>query len=128
MGSVIAGLLVKKGTLHSSTSGSIILLNSDKVAYPVDKADAAVWSQCTGITFEQLRDRISSKLGWQIPTHVLSHLERFVNWCIWAKLIEVRDFTPDQFAKLTEQDSLDEEVSRKLMSLATEEIEPSSET
>lgn len=128
MGSVIAGLLVKKGTLHSSTSGSIILLNSDKVAYPVDKADAAVWSQCTGITFEQLRDKISSKLGWQIPTHVLSHLERFVNWCIWAKLIEVRDFTPDQFAKLTEQDSLDEEVSRKLMSLAKEEIELSSET
>lgn len=128
MGAVIAGLLVKSGELHASASGSIILLNSDKVAYPVDKADAVVWSQCTGITFEQLRDKISSKLGWQIPTHVLSHLERFVNWCIWAKLIEVRDFTPDQFAKLTEQDSLDEEVSRKLMSLAKEEIELSSET
>ena len=75
----------------------ILILNEDKVEYPADKADAAVWAQCIGITFEQLRDMISSKLGWQIPPHVISHLERFVNWCIWAKIIEVKDFTPDQF-------------------------------
>jgi hypothetical protein len=57
----------KKGTLQTATNGSIvIILNEDKVAYPVNKADVAVWSQCTGITFEQLRDTISSKLGWQI--------------------------------------------------------------
>jgi hypothetical protein len=107
--------------MHTAANGSIVILNEDKVAYPVDKADAAVWSQCTGIAFEQLRDAISSKLGWQIPPDVLSHLERFVNWCIWAKLIEVRDFTPDQFAQLMQQDELDKEVSRKLASTAQKE-------
>lgn len=117
------GRLFKKGTLHTAANGSIVILNEDRVAYPVDKADAAVWSQCTGITFEQLRDGISTKLGWQIPRAVLSHLERFVNWCVWAKLIEVRDFTPDHFADLMRHDSLDEGASEKLVSIATEEIE-----
>ena len=125
---MIFGHLFKKGTMHTATNGSIVILNEDKVAYPVNKADAAVWSQCTGITFEQLRDVISSKLGWQIPPDVLSHLERFVNWCVWAKLIEVRDFTPDHFADLMRHDSLDKGTSEKLVSIATEEIEPLSST
>lgn len=60
---MIIGHLFKKGTLHTAKNGSILILNEDKVAYPVDKADAAVWAQCVGITFEQLRDMISSKLG-----------------------------------------------------------------
>lgn len=100
---VIFGRLFKKGTSQTATNDSIVVLNEDKVAYPVDKADAAVWNQCSGITFEQLRDAISSRLGWQIPPDVLSHLKRFINWCIWAKLIEVRDFIPDQFAQLMQQ-------------------------
>lgn len=116
---MIIGRLFKKGTLHTAKNGSILILNEDKVAYPVDKADAAVWVQCVGITFEQLRDMISSKLGWQIPPHVISHLERFVNWCIWAKIIEVKDFTPDQFSELLQQDRLDSEASGKLVSMAT---------
>ena len=122
------GRLFKKGTLHTGANGSIIILNEDRVAYSVDKADAAVWSQCTGITFEQLRDTISSKLGWQIPPDVLSHLDRFVNWCVWAKLIEVRDFMPDHFADLMRHESLDEGASEKLVSIATEGIEPVSST
>ena len=113
---MIFGSLFRKGILQTATNGSIVILNEDKVAYPVDKADAAVWSQCTGITFEQLRDAISSKLGWQIPEDVLSHLERFVNWYIWAKLIEVRDFTPDQFAQLMQQDSTGSDEFRRLLS------------
>lgn len=117
------GRLLKKGTLHTATNGSIVIINEDGVAYSVDKADAAVWSQCTGITFEQLRNGISTKLGWQIPPDVLSHLERFVNWCVWAKLIEVRDFTPDHFADLMQHDSLDKGASEKLVSITTEEIE-----
>lgn len=125
---MIFGRLFKKGTMHTATNGSTLILNEDKVAYPVDKADAAVWSQCTGITFEQLRGSISSKLGWQIPPDVLSHLERFVNWCVWAKLIEVREFTPDHFADLMRHDSLDEGASERLVSIATEEIEPLSST
>lgn len=125
---MIFGRLFKKGTAHTATNGSTVILNEDKVAYSVDKADAAVWSQCTGITFEQLRDSISSKLGWQIPSDVLSHLERFVNWCVWAKLIEVRDFTPDHFADLMRHDSLDEGASERLVSIATKEIEPLSST
>jgi hypothetical protein len=116
---MIIGRLFKKGTIHTMKNGSIIILNEDKVAYPVDKADAAVWDQCAGITFEQLRDMISSKLGWQIPPHVLSHLERFVNWCIWAKLIEVKEFTPDQFSEMLRQDRLDSEATGKLASMAT---------
>ena len=122
------GRLFKKGTLHTAANGSIVILNEDRVAYPVDKADAAVWSHCAGITFEQLRDGISSKLGWQMPPDVLSHLERFVNWCVWAKLIEVRDFTPDHFADLMRHDSLDEGASEKLVSITTEGIEPVSST
>lgn len=126
---MIFGRLFKKGTMHTAANGSIVILSEDKVAYPVDKADAAVWSQCRGVTFEQLRDSISSKLGWQIPPDVLSHIERFVNWCVWAKLIEVRDFTPDHFADLMRHDSsnnsLDKGASEKLVSIiATEEIEP----
>lgn len=116
---MIIGRLFKKGTLHAAKDGSLIILNEYKVAYPVNKADAAVWDQCAGITFEQLRDRISSKLGWQIPPHVISHLERFVNWCIWANLIEVKDFTPDQFSELLQQDRLDSEASGKLVSMTT---------
>lgn len=117
------GRLFKKGTVRTAANGSIIILNEDKVAYPLDKADAAVWSQCTGITFEQLCDSISSKLGWQIPPDVISHLERFVNWCVWAKLIEIKDFTPDHFADLMRHDSLDKGATEKLVSIATEEIE-----
>jgi hypothetical protein len=120
---MIVGRLFKKGMLRTAANGSIEILNEDKVAYPVDKADAAVWSQCAGITFEQLRDGISSKLGWQIPPHVISHLERFVNWCIWAKLIEVKDFRPDQFAELMQQNSLDKETLGKLVSTATKDIQ-----
>jgi hypothetical protein len=113
---MIFGSLFKKGTLQTATNGSIVILNEDKVAYPVDKADAAVWNQCTGITFEQLRDAISSRLGWQIPEDVLSHLERFINWCIWAKLIEVRDFKPDQFAQLMQQNSTGSDEFKRLLS------------
>ena len=115
---MIIGRLFKKGTRHTAKNGSILTLNEDKVAYPVDKADAAVWAQCVGITFEQLHDMISSKLGWQIPPHVISHLERFVNWCIWAKIIEVKDFTPDQSSELLQQDRLDSEAFGKLAAMA----------
>lgn len=125
---MIFGRLFKKGALQTTSNSSLFLLNEDKVPYKVDKADAAIWNLCTGITFEQLRDSISSKLGWQVPPDVLSHLERFVNWCVWAKLIEVRDFTPDQFADLMRHDSLDKGASEKLASIATEEIERLSST
>lgn len=121
---MIYGRLFREGNLQAAANDSLVLINEDKVAYPVDKADAAVWNQCTGITFEQLRDAISSKLGWQIPADVLSHLERFVNWCIWAKLIEVRDFTPDQFAELMQQDKIKTETFKKLLSSAQAEIQP----
>lgn len=120
---MISGRLFKKGTLHTAPDGSTIILNEDNVAYPVDRADAAIWSQCIGTTFEQLRDAISSKLGWQIPSDVLSHIERFVNWCIWAKLIEVRDFTPNQFAELMQQNRLETEVSKRLVSATRDETE-----
>lgn len=120
---MISGRLFKKGTLHTAPDGSAIILNEDNVAYPVDRADAAIWSQCIGTTFEQLRDAISSKLGWQIPSDVLSHIERFVNWCIWAKLIEVRDFTPNQFAELMQQNRLETEVSKRLVSATRDETE-----
>jgi hypothetical protein len=112
---MIFGQLFKKGALQTTSTGSLILVNEDKVPYNVDKADAAIWNLCNGITFEQLRDSISSKLGWQIPTDVLSHLERYVNWCIWAKLIEVRDFTSDQFAELVQQNKADSDTFRKLL-------------
>jgi hypothetical protein len=119
---MIYGRLFKKGTLQTTANGSLALMNERRVAYPVNRADSAVWNQCTGVTLDQLQNTISSKLGWQTPPEVLSHIERFVNWCIWAKLIEVNDFTPDQFAELTWQDSLNEEASRKLASMAMEEI------
>lgn len=118
---MISGRLFRKGTLHTAPDGSTIILNEDNVAYPVDRADAAIWSQCTGTTFEQLRDAISSKLGWQIPSDVLSHIERFVNWCIWAKLIEVRDFTPNQFAELMQQNRIEADALKKLASSAEDE-------
>lgn len=115
---MIFGRLLKKGTLQTTSTGSHLLVNEDKISYEVDKADAAIWNLCDDITFEQLRDGISSKLGWQIPADVLSHIERFVNWCIWAKLIEVRDFTPSQFAELMQQDRTEADALKKLASLA----------
>jgi hypothetical protein len=96
---MIFGALFKKGTLQTTPTGSLVLLNEDNVPYDVDKADVEVWNQCTGITFDQLCDVVGSKIGWQIPADVLSHLERYVNWCISAKLIEVRDFTADQLRR-----------------------------
>ena len=119
---MIYGHLFNKGKLRTA-AGSFMLVNEDKVAYPVNKADAALWSECTGVTFEQLHDRISSKLGWKIPSHAISHVERFVNWCIWAKLVEVRGFTPDQFTELLQKDSLDEVTLKKLASIAPKETE-----
>lgn len=93
---MISGDLFKKGTLQTTQTGSLVLLNEDSVPYDMDKADVEIWNQCTGTTFEQLCNVVGSKIGWQIPADVLSHMERYVNWCIWAKLIEVRDFTPDK--------------------------------
>lgn len=120
---MIFGRLFKKGALHTTANGPLTLVNEDKVSYRVDKADAAIWNLCTGITFEQLRDNISSNLGWQIPADVLSHLERYVNWCIWAKLIEVRDFTSDQFTELVQQNKADSDTFRKLMMSTEEKIQ-----
>ena len=120
---MIFGRLLKKGSLQTAANGSLILLNEDKVSYKVDKADAAIWNLCTGITFEQLRDSISSKLGWQIPSDVLSHLERYVNWCIWAKLIEVRGFTSDQFAELMQQNKSESDTFRKLLLSTQDKIQ-----
>ena len=113
---MIFGQLFKKGRLDTAPGGAVVILNDEKVSYPVNKADAAIWRQCTGITYPELLDTISSKLGWQMPNHVNSHIERFVNWCIWAKLIEVRDFTPEHFAELMRQNELDKEASSKLES------------
>jgi|SRR5581483_3785754 hypothetical protein len=120
---MIFGRLFKKGALHTTANGPLILVNEDNVSYQVDKDDAALWNLCTGITFEQLRDSISTKLGWQIPADVLSHLERYVNWCIWAKLIEVRDFTSDQFTELVQQNKADSDTFRKLMLSTQEKIQ-----
>ena len=118
---MIFGRLLKKGTLQTTSSGSHLLVYKDKISYEVDKADAAIWNLCDDITFEQLRDNISSKLGWQIPADVLSHIERFVNWCIWAKLIEVRDFMPSQFAELMQQNRIEADALKKLASSAEDE-------
>ena len=118
---MIFGRLLKKGTLQTTSSGSHLLVNEDKISYEVDKADAAIWNLCDDITFEQLRDNISSKLGWQIPADVLSPIERFVNWYIWAKLIEVRDFTPSQFAELMQQNRIEADALEKLASSAEDE-------
>ena len=111
---MIFGRLLKIGTLQTTSSGSHFLVNEYKISYEVDKADAAIWNLCDDITFEQLRDNISSKLGWQIPEDVLSHIERFVTWCIWAKLIEVSDFAPSQFAELMQQNRIEADALKKL--------------
>lgn len=100
---MIFGRLFKKGTVRNTSNGLTVLVNEDNVSYNVDKADVAIWDQCRGVTFEQLCSNVASKIGWQVPADVISHLERYLNWCIWAKLIEVRDFAPDQFATLTQQ-------------------------
>lgn len=92
-----------------------MLVNDDNVSYNVDKADVAVWDQCHGVTFEQLCSNVASKIGWQVPTDVISHLERYLNWCIWAKLIEVRDFAPDQFATLNQQIKTESKQFRELL-------------
>ena len=83
---------IKKAIIQTSANGPSVLVNEDNIHYNRDKADVAVWNLCTGITFEQLCNNIASEIGWQVPEEVLSHLERYVNWCILAKLIEVRDF------------------------------------
>jgi hypothetical protein len=111
---MIFGSLFKKGTMQAASDGSIVLLNEDNVPYPVDKSDVAVWNQCTGVTFEQLCDLVALKLGWRVPQDVLSHLERYVNWCIYAKLIEVRNFLPDKFASLRQEQSPDFSEFKKL--------------
>ena len=111
---MIFGSLFKKGTMQAASDGSIVLVNEDNVPYAVDKSDVAVWNQCTGVTFEQLCNSIASKLGWQVPQDVLSHLERYVNWCIYAKLVEVRNFPPDKFASLKQEQSRDFSEFKKL--------------
>ncbi len=97
---MIFGRLFKKGTVQRTHANSLVLVNEDNVSYSVDNADMAIWNECNGITFDQLCSVIGGKIGWQVPANVLSHIERYVNWCIWAKLIEVREFTPDQFKLL----------------------------
>jgi len=111
---MIFGCLYKKGKIQTASDGSLALVNEDNVSYNVDKAVVAVWNQCTGVTFEQLCNLVASKIGWQAPADVLSHLERYVNWCIYAKLIEVRNFTPDKFASLMQEQSNDFEMFKRL--------------
>lgn len=111
---MIFGRLFKKGTVQTASDGSLVLVNEDNVSYNVDKADVAVWNQCTGTTFEQLCNSVASKIGWQVPADVLSHLERYVNWCIYAKLIEIRNFTPDKFASLMQEQSTEFEKFKRL--------------
>jgi hypothetical protein len=120
---MIFGHLFKKGALQTTSNGSLILVNEDEVPYKVDKADAAIWNLCTGITFEQLRDSISSKIGWEMPADILSHLERYVNWCIWAKLLEVRDFTSDQFTELVQHNKAESDTFRKMLLSTQEKIQ-----
>ena len=112
---MILGRLFKKGTVRNKLGGSIELVNEDNMSYNVEKADVAVWNQCTGVTFEQLCNEVASKIGWQIPADVLSHLERYVNWCIWAKLIEVRDFAPEQFKILAQQQRTESKTFKELL-------------
>ena len=121
---MILGRLFKKGTVRKTPDGSVILVNEDNVSYGVDKADVAVWNQCTGVTFEQLCSNVASKIGWQIPPDVLSHLERYVNWCIWAKLIEVRDFAPDQFTMLTQQIRMESKPFKELLEASANALNP----
>jgi hypothetical protein len=112
---MIVGRLFKKGTIQNTQGGSLALINEDNISYNVDKADLAVWNQCTGVTFEQLCNNVASKIGWQVPADVLSHLERYVNWCIWAKLIEVRNFGPDEFTMLTQQLRVESKTFKELL-------------
>ncbi|MEP0826632.1 MAG: hypothetical protein HRF40_14225 [Nitrososphaera sp.] len=112
---MIFGRLFKKGRIQNRSDGSVVLLNEDNVSYNVDKADVAVWNQCTGVTFDQLCSNVASKIRWQVPPDVLSHLERYVNWCIWAKLIEVRDFAPDHFTMLTQQIRMESKTFKELL-------------
>lgn len=121
---MILGRLFKKGTVQNKLDGSLVLLNEDNVFYKVDKADVAVWNQCTGVTFEELCNNVASKIGWQIPTDVLSHLERYVNWCIWAKLIEIRDFAPDQFTLLTKQIRMESKTFKELLEASANALSP----
>jgi len=104
----------KKGRIQTTPDGSLELVNEDNVSYNVDKDDVAVWNQCTDITFEHLCGDVASKIRWQVPTDVLSYLERYVNRCIYAKLIEVRNFTPDKFSSLMQDQSHDFDKFEKL--------------
>ena len=121
---MIFGRLYKKGTIQTSANGSPVLVNEDNVHYNIDKADVAVWNQCNGITFEQLCNSIASKIGWQVPDEVLSHLERYVNWCIWAKLIEVKDFAPNQFTMLTQKQRMESKTFKDLLEASANAFNP----
>jgi hypothetical protein len=121
---MIPGRLFKKGTVQSTSNNSLTLVNEDNISYNVDKADVAVWNKCTGITFEKLCNIVASKIGWQIPEDVLSHLERYINWCIWAKLIEVRDFDPDQFTLLTQQIRRESKTFKELLEASATSLNP----
>lgn len=120
---MIFGQLFKKGTNQKRSDGSVLRVNEDNGSYVVDKADLAIWNQCDGVTFEALCNSVASKIGWQVPHDVLSHLERYVNWCIYAKLIEVRSFTPDQFASLMKEQNTDFERFKRMF-LETIELKP----
>ncbi len=112
---MIFGRLFKKGTVQRTHPSSLVLINEDNVSYSVAKADMAIWNECNGITFDQLCRVIGEKIGWQVPSNVFSHIERYVNWCIWAKLIEVREFSPDQFKLLLEQGADVHDFKEQLM-------------
>src|SRR5690242_14579222 len=96
----------------------------DNVCYTIDKADMAVWNLRTGVIFEQLCNDVSSRIGWEVPTDVLFHLERYVNWCIWAKLIEVRDFGPDQFTNLMQQVMVESKQFSELLEASASALGP----
>jgi hypothetical protein len=121
---MILGRLFKKGTVQRTPNGSLVLVNEDNISYNVDKADVAVWNQCTGVAFEQLCSDVASKIGWQVPADVLSHLERYINWCTWAKLIEVRDFAPDQFTMLTQQIRMESKTFKELLEASANALNP----
>ena len=121
---MIFGRLFKNGKVRKTLDGTLELVNEDNISYNVDKADLAVWNQCTGVTFEQLCNEVASKIGWQVPEDVLSHLERYVNWCIWAKLIEVRDFAPDQFTMLTQQLRVESKTFKDLLEASANALNP----
>lgn len=121
---MIYGLLFKKGTVRGMPTGLFTLVNEDNVSYEVDKADIVVWNQCRGVTFEQLCNTVASGIGWDIPTDVLSHLERYVNWCIWAKLIEVRGFTPEQFRSLTRRARTESKTFNEILEASANALDP----